>query len=484
MGCVWKGEIRPQHVVVVRCEGQAIPELIGRFLKRPEVVYAELNGLMNLLEGGELKMKQQRGAILLLTLLGLATVSVLAGAFVEMGFYEQRHSERSQDGTRAFYLSESALDQGLGWLRKQLQEQGVTPDWTDRRVLFGGEWQKLAQGVYLTTLDPDDNNPNSEIKRFTIDGWGVSGTVAAPLAARRNTMVVQTKSFASYAYFTNSETTPTGQSVWFVTGDVMEGPTHTNGQFSMYGTPKFLGPVSSVNRIINKWGGDQFTKPYFKEPPKLGVPPKEFPTKSLTKIIEKAQEGGAVFQGDTSVTLLSDGTMRVTNAQQGLNDQVMPLPGKDVLYVDGGNLTLKGTLKGRLTLGASGDVKVVDSVTYANDPRRDPASKDMLGIVAGANVVIPQEAPHDLRIDASIIAIKTSFGVENWWEGAPKGTLTINGGLIQANRGPVGQFNAANGQKLSGYTKDYHYDQRLKSTAPPAFPLEDYTVLVWQEVKS
>jgi hypothetical protein len=52
MGCVWKGEIRPQHLVVTSCEGQAIPELIGRFLKRPEVVYAELNGLMNLLEGG------------------------------------------------------------------------------------------------------------------------------------------------------------------------------------------------------------------------------------------------------------------------------------------------------------------------------------------------------------------------------------------------------------------------------------------------
>lgn len=485
LGCRWKEEIPPQQVVVAEWSGQPddLPGLIRRFLERPEVSYAEPNGSMDLLEGGELQMKKHRekGAILLLALLGLTTVSVLAAAFVEMGFYEQRYSERSQNGVQAFYLSESAIDQGLSWLRGQL----VPPAWTDRRVLFGGQWQNLAQGAYLTTVDPDDNNPNSEIKRFTLEGWGVSGTVAAPLAVRQNTMVVQTESFASYAYFSNSETTTTGQAVWFITGDKVEGPTHTNGQFSMFGKPIFEGPVSSVARDIVLWGGPQYSQPVFKEPPKLGVPPKKFPESYPPAIINKAREGGAVFQGDTSVTLLSDGTMRVTNSRQGLNDQVMPLPGNGVLYVDGGNLALKGTLKGQLTLGTSGDVKVVDSVTYATDPARDPGSKDMLGIVAGQNVVIPQEAPQDLRIDASIMALKSSFGVENWWAGAPKGTLTINGGLIQANRGPVGRFNPITGNKISGYTKDYHYDQRLKSMNPPSFPVTgDYKTLVWQEKKS
>lgn len=480
MGCLWKGEIRPQNVVVASCRGRAVPELVRSFLERPEVAYAEPNGSVDLLEGGELKMKRQRGAVLVLTLLGLATVSVLAGAFVQMGFYEQRHSERSQDGTRAFYLSESALDQGLSWLRGQL----VPPAGTEPVVLFGG-WQGLGTGVYMTTVDPDDNNPNSEIKRFTIDGWGVSGTVAAPLAARRNTMVVQTESFAQYAYFTNSEVAPNGAPVWFITGDKIEGPTHTNGKFSMFGRPAFEGPVSSVAKEITLWGGSQHSQPVFKEPPKLGVPPKKFPTEYPPAIINKARDGGKVFQGDTSVTLLSDGTMRVTNSGAGLSEQVQPLPANGVLYVEGGNLALKGTLKGQMTIGSSGDIKMVDSVTYADDPKRNPASKDILGIVAGQNVVIPQEAPHNLRIDASVMALKSSFGVENWWQGAPKGTLTINGGLIQANRGPVGRFNPATGQKVSGYTKDYHYDQRLKSMAPPFFPTTgDYKTLVWQEKKT
>lgn len=425
--------------------------------------------------------RHERGAVLLLVLLGSMTISVLAGAFVQMGISEQRFSERSQGNVQAFYLSESAIDQGLTWLRGQL----VAPQWTDRRVLFGG-WQPLGQGTYLTTIDPDDGNPLSQIKRFTIEGWGATGPQAAPTSLRRNTMVVQTESFAQYAYFTNSERSwPNGVQVYFITGDVIEGPTHTNGQFSMYGRPAFQGPVSSVARTINLWGGSQVTQPVFREPPKLGVPPKKFPTSYPTSIVAAANNGGRVLRGDTAVTLLPNGTMRVTNAQAGYRDKVVALPANGVLYVDGGSVSLQGTLKGQLTIGSSGDVRVVNSVTYADNPKINPQSKDLLGIVAGQNVVVDRAAPANVKVEASIMAINRSFGVENWWERPPKGTLTVNGGIIQANRGIVGSFNGNTGTKLSGYTKDYHYDPRLGAMSPPSFPTTgDYKTLVWQERKS
>lgn len=480
-------EIVPQRISVVLCpEGISVGEMMERFRRSPVVAHVEPNRRVELMKGG-ISMRRDRGAIMLVALLGLTTVSVLAGAFIQMGFHDQRFSERSQAGMQAFYLSESAIDQGLNWLRGQM----VPPQGTERVVLFGGQWQKLGDGVYLTTIDPDDNNPNTDVKRYMIEGWGVTGAVASPtvagvlaspLSTRRNQMLVQTESFAGYAYFTNDERTRAGLPVWFISGDVIEGPTHTNGQFSMYGTPRFLGPVSSVARTIHKWGGDVFTKPEFKEPPKLGVAQKKFPTQMPETIINKAQQGGTYLKGDTSVTLMANGMMRVNN--QG-KDVISPLPANGVLYVDGGNVTLKGTLKGQLTVATSGDVRVVDSVTYATNPVRDSTSKDVLGIVAGQNVVVPKEAPHDLRIDASIMALNSSFGVENYWEGPPKGTLTINGGLIQANRGPVGRFSPSTGTKVSGYTKDYHYDKRLKGMAPPSFPTTgEYKTLVWQEVKS
>ena len=52
-------------------------------------------------------------------------------------------------------------------------------------------------------------------------------------------------SFARYAYFTNRDSTTSGQ-IWF-TGDTMiDGPTHTNGNFAFYQDPWFGGRVTSV----------------------------------------------------------------------------------------------------------------------------------------------------------------------------------------------------------------------------------------------
>ncbi|MBI3318287.1 MAG: DUF4900 domain-containing protein [Candidatus Omnitrophica bacterium] len=421
-------------------------------------------------------MKNERGAILLLVLLGLFTVTILASAFVHLGMYEQRHSEYSQSGSQAFYLAESALDRGLNWLRGQL----VPPD--AARQPFGQTSVALGTGSYLTTITPDPNNPFSQIKRFTIQGEGRTGTWATPMATRVNSLIVQTESFAQYAYFTNSERSwPNGVQVYFITGDRLTGPTHTNGEFSMFGRPIFEGPVSSVSSRINLWGGAAVTQPVFKEAPKLGVPEKKFPTSYPSGIVEAAGNGGLSVRGSATVTLLPDGKVRISNSFGDYNNTVLPLPRNGVLYVSG-NVELKGTLKGQLTIGSAGDVRIVDSVKYATDPRTNPKSTDLLGIVAGQNIQVAKEAPNDLKIDGSIMALNRSFGVENWWERPPRGTLSVYGGIIQANRGPVGSFNGNNGTKLSGYTKDYRYDPRLKSMSPPAFPTTgDYTVLLWQE---
>ncbi len=438
------------------------------------------------LKGGGFKMKKERGAILILVLLALVTVTILASAFVNVGIFQQRASEHTQSGVRAFYLAESGLDRGLIWLRGQM----VPPDWTDRRVVRFAEsdakgWTPLGQGSFLVSIDPDDKNPVSQIKRYTIDGWGVSGPLNAPVAARRNQMIVQTEGFSRFAYFTNDERSwPSGLPVYFVTGDKIEGPTHTNGQFYMYGKPVFEGPVSSVAGWIYYYGGSQFTQPVFREPPQLGVPVKEFPKEYPKPIIQSAKSGGLALKGNTEVALLPDGTMRVTNSQAGLNNQTIPLPSNGVLYVEQGAVSLKGTLKGQLTIGASGDIRIVDSVTYSKDPRVNPDSKDLLGIVAGGNVIVAKEAPVHLEIDASVMALNRSFGVEEWWQSPAKGRLTVYGGIIQANRGIVGQFNPNTGEKLSGYTKDYHYDARLRQMSPPFFPtMQDYRALVWRENK-
>jgi hypothetical protein len=172
-----------------------------------------------------------------------------------------------------------------------------------------------------------------------------------------------------------------------------------------------------------------------------------------------------------------------------------PLPANGALFVacsggacsGGGSLTISGTLDGRLSVGAQRNIIIPNNLVYADDPRDNPPetpSDDSLGIISERDVRIDDSAPSNLEIDASIMALEKSFYLENYWTGL-KGTLTIYGGIIQEERGPVGTFNSnppPNGTKISGYDKNYSYDPRLLNNPPPFMPTTgDYITLSWEE---
>jgi Tfp pilus assembly protein PilX len=80
-------------------------------------------------------------------------------------------------------------------------------------------------------------------------------------------------------------------------------------------------------------------------------------------------------------------------------------------------------------------------------------------------------------IDAALFAVNDSFMIDDFdcgadsnsptKDGAPTqlGTLTINGAVIQNFRGRVAEGNP----QISGYTKNYWYDNRLQTLSPPYF---------------
>jgi hypothetical protein len=84
---------------------------------------------------------------------------------------------------------------------------------------------------------------------------------------------------------------------------------------------------------------------------------------------------------------------------------------------------------------------------------------------------------------AVIMALNTSFIVEDYDTGTIQGTLWVIGGVIQEQRGPVGTFDQITGALLTGYTKDYVWDERLADSPPPAFPTTGRVVtLAWREL--
>jgi hypothetical protein len=155
-------------------------------------------------------------------------------------------------------------------------------------------------------------------------------------------------------------------------------------------------------------------------------------------------------------------------------------------YCRNGDAFVSGTFHGALTIGAQNNLYVTGSITYA-----DPAS-DILGLVgqtavtvwnpiscsstasdgtcstsSGSSTLLQYSKGANLAINAAVASNGGTFMVQNYAYGARLGTLTVLGSIAQEWRGAVG-VSYGDGH-ITGFTKSYGYDQRLKNTAPPKF---------------
>lgn len=436
--------------------------------------------------GFKAKIKDNKGIVLIVVYLTITSLLIFSLIFASRSINDKNIALRQKNTAWAFYIAESGLDRGVVWLRSQ----PLPPSGTAAFDPLAGP-QALGGGTYSVSIDPDDNNSVTNLKRYRIISVGTAAGVTKSL-----TNEVQVDSYARFAYFTDTEyfrwygwyRVP----VWFVDGDTIEGPTQSNTNFNIKGNPIFDGPVKSgydYTRFFNNnspittpnnISNPPYDVPEFRQGLNLGAEPMDMPSKALDLRVQAAQEG-LQLQGPTTIVLNSNGQMNVTNSQKGWNNEEVPFPENGAIFVEGGDLTVSGTLDGQVTMGTNRNLVIADNVTYADDPRTT-SSDDMLGLIAERDVVISRNAPADVEVDASIMALGNSFIVENWWTGSPKGTLTVYGGILQRERGPVGTFSSSTGQKLTGYSKDYNYDPRLITTPPPFFPTTgDYITLSWKE---
>lgn len=153
-----------------------------------------------------------------------------------------------------------------------------------------------------------------------------------------------------------------------------------------------------------------------------------------------------------------------------------------LLHVEGEIKSLSGTISGRKTISASGDIVITNNIKYQN------SDSDMLGII-GNNVVVRTEtfSPNDITInditiEGAIMAVNNDAltgkisGSFYAAQAATQnlGTIRVSGAIIQGNSGIV-----AIGGK--GYSKKYEYDPRLALTPPPYFPITNKFKIIYKE---
>ena len=185
-------------------------------------------------------------------------------------------------------------------------------------------------------------------------------------------------------------------------------------------------------------------------------------------------------------TIVDDGS-GITQTYSGVPDGVDDVG--TLIYVDGSIDNFGGTVQSnsKITVASKNDIVISNNVMYESytsavgspgdagyvPPNADGAN-NLLGIVTWqGDVQIGTTAPDNIQIHGTILASNGIFQVNNYNDmgSGPRGTATLLGGAITDNYGAFGLFSGATGQQLSGYGRNFVYDQRLKvGEAPPYFP--------------
>ena len=304
--------------------------------------------------------------------------------------------------------------------------------------------------------------------------------------------------------------------IQFAGSDQIKGPFHTNDSILTCGTPTIGSSPSDAIEMsapVTR-GGVQYgwtpacgnSTPNFSSTPNLTAPVlTPPPTNAQLRFVAQS-----AYRYSCQVRIVLNGTTMTVTKSDG-SSSTLPLPPNGVIHVANGtsacspspcssayspylasystssacgNVYIRGTYSGKLTIAAQNDIVVDGNLVRTGD--------GMLGLIAdnfvrvyhpfaaqsargncegGNNGSGLTGSTSPTRIDAAILAIQHSFIVDHFDCGASLGTLIVNGAISQKFRGAVGTGGGSSG---TGYLKDYNYDPRLRYISPPYFldPIE------------
>jgi hypothetical protein len=222
-------------------------------------------------------------------------------------------------------------------------------------------------------------------------------------------VIMRPSNFAKFAVYAGAS----AANAYWETGDSAFGPVHSQGTLKVTGRPYFGGKVSVKNGVDSTSYPGGPHHPIFNAGLETGV---SIPlNKTYQRLGAAASANGKHFSTGTSDLYLTFKGDSIAYHRGGstVPDTTRYLPTfapNGTIVLGRGNVYLKGTVKGRYTIGAldsiggtsSGRVIVTDDIRYNSDPRTDLTSTDMLGIVAYNDVNIAGDnTKTSFRVDAS-----------------------------------------------------------------------------------
>lgn len=406
-----------------------------------------------------MKTKTDRsGAALVVVILFTMISTVLALSLVGTSMAQARVAGRQLNLEKALYVAESGVEDAARVLNTA---KGYLP----KKVVTSGS---VGEGDYTYTMT------KVAWRTYAVDSVGTVHGVKRQVKIDR----IYLPTFAKYALWMDDN----GR-IYFVGGEEFNGHVHSNDML-WFASVDGEGPIfhAECSSADDEYGGS-IEDCVFDKGLELNASEGTLADVDFPELRGLATTYGMVLEGKTTIDFDGDDLL-ITNSRKGWNRQRVVIDEDQLIYVAnassgsnrGGEVTLEGgKVDGRLTIASEGDILITDHIQYAQDPRSTPASDDALGLISKDDVWVTTSAPNNLKIHAAILATgqegdnRGSFGVIDYDRGSPKGALSVLGSIVQDQRGAVGTFRSSGMQ--SGYYKDYEFDRRFATAAPPYYPV-------------
>ena len=428
---------------------------------------------------------------------GRASLFVVAGfslMFLVMSNNFGTVSNRSMDNYINYYDETTAHNIAVSGANLAANQIYLDPTWDEGYSDLSYQGGELDASVNIL-------NAFQNIREIISTGRfdGISATVRVTLAPSK---------FSKFAYYSVSE----GDNIWWTDQDTVWGPFHTQDYIRAYRHPVFYGKATTKRQLIY-YTNERTDKPNFYGGFEQGVN-LPMPTDAVADIEPEATNDGLLFSGHDTVyiTFDYDSLKYKYSYRDDYTSVYLPEASPNgVIYAKGSTVRLQGVVQGQYsvvssvvttevvvnngrggrhggggttteTITTGGSIYLDDDIVFHKDPRTDPTSTDMLGIIAEDNVWITDNSAnhHDINIDASIFCQNGSFGADNYNNRPVSGNINLFGGVIQNTRGAVGTFNDRG--PVSGFAKRYAYDNRLMVASPPMFPgTGSFEIVAWYE---
>lgn len=288
-------------------------------------------------------------------------------------------------------------------------------------------------------------------------------------------VIFRPSSFAKFAYYSEDE-----GSIHWHNGDTVWGPWHSQDNIRVTDSPVFYGKVTTKKNIIYTNGEDD-DDPKFYGGFETGINV-SMPGGAINNLEAMAIDDGAYMTGEDTVYLTFAGDSlryRTSYNSPDTSYHLSTLAPNGILYANNSIIRVKGTIKGQYTIASNKRIYIDDDIVYQTDPRINPNSTDIFGIVTLMEVYVTDNPANnnDIILHASIFSQDKGFGAENPGGRPNSGGLYLFGGIQQHKRMLVSQSWPAH-----GFSKRYKYDERLMFAAPPGYPgTGNLEIVSWYE---